>query len=93
MLKNTVRKYSFPAIRRESLCTTHQVVAFDHFGRKRNIMIASEFPLTIKVDGQEIVTLMTLGTHPEELALGYLVSERKPGIFGLRPWLGGHFPS
>jgi FdhD protein len=33
-------------------------------------------PLTILVDGYEIVTLMTLGTHPEELALGYLRNQR-----------------
>jgi FdhD protein len=76
MLKNIEPKYSFPAITRDSVCTGHQVVALDHFGAKRNVMIAGEFPLTIKVDGQEVVTLMTLGTHPEELALGYLRNQR-----------------
>ena len=34
--------------------------------------IADERPLTIYVDSYEIVTLMTIGTHPELLALGYL---------------------
>ncbi len=38
--------------------------------------VAGEFPLTIRVDGQEVVTLMTLGTHPELLALGYLRNQR-----------------
>ena len=38
--------------------------------------VAGEFPLTIKVDKQEVVTLMTLGTHPELLALGYLRNQR-----------------
>jgi FdhD protein len=38
--------------------------------------VAGEFPLTIKVDGREIVTLMTLGTHPELLTLGYLRNQR-----------------
>ena len=60
----------------QALCPTHEVVAFDHLGQKRRIMIASELPLTIRVDDQEIVTLMTLGTHAEALALGYLRNQR-----------------
>ena len=76
MLKNTEPKYSSPAIPRNPVCTAHQVVALDHFGLKRKVMIAGEFPLTIRVDGQEVVTLMTLGTYPEELALGYLRNQR-----------------
>ena len=38
--------------------------------------VAGEFPLTIKVDDREVVTLMTLGTFPELLALGYLRNQR-----------------
>ena len=38
--------------------------------------VAGESPLTLKVDGSEVVTLMTLGTHPEKLALGYLRNQR-----------------
>ncbi len=34
--------------------------------------IVCERPLTIKMDGQEVITLMTIGTNPEELSLGYL---------------------
>lgn len=37
--------------------------------------IADERPLTIYVDRQEIVTLMTLGTQPELLTLGYLKNQ------------------
>jgi FdhD protein len=55
---------------------THQVTVHDHTGRLRQIKIAGEFPLTIKVDGQEVITLMTLGTDPQELALGYLRNQR-----------------
>jgi FdhD protein len=54
----------------------HQVEVLDHLGRPRQVSIPGESPLTIKVDGREIVTLMTLGTHPEELALGYLRNQR-----------------
>ena len=38
----------------------------------RQSIFVDEVPLTIKVDGDELVTLMTLGTHPEKLVLGYL---------------------
>ena len=33
-------------------------------------------PLTIKLNNQEIVTLMTLGSRPEELTLGYLRNQK-----------------
>ncbi|BAU48891.1 formate dehydrogenase [Sulfurifustis variabilis] len=55
---------------------THPVCATDEHGEVRELRIAGEFPLTLKVDGREVVTLMTLGTHPEELALGYLRNQR-----------------
>lgn len=58
------------------LSPTHDVVAIDEFGQPRDMSIAGESPLTIKVDDREIVTLMTLGTHPEELVLGYLRNQR-----------------
>jgi FdhD protein len=58
------------------LAPTHPVVAVDEYGQAREMHVAGEFPLTIKVDGREVVTLMTLGTHPEELALGYLRNQR-----------------
>ena len=54
----------------------HYCKVFDHLGREREVAIPGEVALTIKVDGTEIVTLMTLGTHPEELALGYLRNQR-----------------
>ena len=58
------------------LAPTHAVQAVDEFGDTRDMHVAGEFPLTIKVDGREIVTLMTLGTHPELLTLGYLRNQR-----------------
>ena len=50
----------------------YSVVAIDQAGREQKVAIAGESPLTILVDDTEVVTLMTLGTHPEELVLGYL---------------------
>lgn len=58
------------------LAPTHAVQAIDEYGEAREMHVAGEFPLTIKVDGREIVTLMTLGTHPELLTLGYLRNQR-----------------
>ena len=54
----------------------HRATVVNHLGEPREIWVPGETPLTIKIDGQEIVTLMTLGTHPEELALGYLRNQR-----------------
>ena len=61
-----------PTLTQAGLAPTHAVTAYDQFGETREVNIAGESPLTLKVDHAEIVTLMTLGTHPEELALGYL---------------------
>jgi FdhD protein len=61
-----------PDLSNARLGPTHPVVAVDEFGMRREVQAAGERPLTIKVDGQEIVTLMTLGTCPEALTLGYL---------------------
>ncbi len=65
-----------PRMTRAGLAPTHPVVAVDEYGNARDVRIAGEFPLTVKVDDREVVTLMTLGTHPEELALGYLRNQR-----------------
>ncbi|WP_459946620.1 formate dehydrogenase accessory sulfurtransferase FdhD [Desulfocastanea catecholica] len=55
---------------------THTVSVKNEKGEAKEVEIAGELPLTILVDGHEIVTLMTLGTHPELLALGYLRNQR-----------------
>ncbi len=53
----------------------HQISARDEQGLSRDVSIAGESPLTLYVDKQEIVTLMTLGSHPERLTLGYLKNQ------------------
>lgn len=65
-----------PVMSHAGLAPTHPVTAVDEYGERRDLRIAGEFPLTLKVDEREVVTLMTLGTHPEELALGYLRNQR-----------------
>lgn len=61
-----------PKLSNAGLKSIHQVPSHNQFGEQEIINIVGELPLTIKVDGQELVTLMTLGTHPEKLTLGYL---------------------
>lgn len=65
-----------PFLTKEGLSPTHAVQVIDQYGEQRNVHVAGETPLTLKVDGIEVVTLMTLGTHPEELALGYIRNQR-----------------
>ena len=51
---------------------SYPVTVMDEFGNTRETHITGERPLTIFVDKQEIVTLMTLGKYPELLVIGYL---------------------
>ena len=50
--------------------------AIDEFGQQREGHIAAERALTVYLDKKEIVTLMTLGTQPELLVLGWLRNQR-----------------
>lgn len=61
-----------PTMSRAGLAPTHAVIAVDEYGAPRDLHVAGERPLALFVDKKEIVTLMTLGTQPEALALGYL---------------------
>ena len=65
-----------PSMSNAGLSPTHPVTALDEQGEARRVHIAGESPLTLYVDGREIVTLMTLGTHPEALTIGYLRNQR-----------------
>lgn len=48
----------------------------DERGRVSLASIPAERPLTVYVDRRELVTLMTLGSAPEALTLGYLRNQR-----------------
>lgn len=50
--------------------------AIDEQGGSRPLCIPIERPLTLVLDGRELVTLMTLGAAPEWLVLGYLRNQR-----------------
>jgi FdhD protein len=55
--------------------TRHIDVVNEH-GTREQVSIPAERALTVYVDKREIVTLMTLGAHPELLVLGYLRNQR-----------------
>lgn len=55
---------------------TCEVSAINEFGEHISVSIPAERALTVYVDKHELVTLMTLGAHPELLVLGYLRNQR-----------------
>ncbi len=58
---------------------TCEVDAVNEYGERYKISIPAERALTVYVDKRELVTLMTLGAHPELLVLGYLRNQRLVG--------------
>ncbi|MFP6690229.1 MAG: formate dehydrogenase accessory sulfurtransferase FdhD [Alphaproteobacteria bacterium] len=55
---------------------TREMRGLDQDGREMQIRVVEERPMTIFLNGQEIVTVMTIRDHPEYLALGYLLNQR-----------------
>lgn len=51
---------------------TRRITGVDHTGAGAEISVVEERPLTIYLNSQEVVTAMTIGDHPEYLALGFL---------------------
>ncbi|MGH8476612.1 MAG: formate dehydrogenase accessory sulfurtransferase FdhD [Methylococcales bacterium] len=64
-----------PQMTNAGLASSAAVIALDEKGQPRELELAGERPLTLYVDKQEIVTLMTIGTQPELLTLGYLKNQ------------------
>src|SRR3712207_8019000 len=54
---------------------TRRVSGVDHTGAVVEASVTVERPLTLYLNGQEIVTMMTILDRPEELALGYLLNQ------------------
>ena len=55
---------------------THAVDVINERGETEQVHIPAESASTVYVDRRELVTLMTLGAHPELLVLGYLRNQR-----------------
>jgi FdhD protein len=54
---------------------TRKVTGIDHAGRSVETAVVMERPLTLFLNGREIVTMMTIGDHPDYLAVGYLLNQ------------------
>jgi FdhD protein len=54
---------------------TRSVTGIDHEGRAIETAVVMERPLTLFLNGREIVTMMTIGDHPDYLAVGYLLNQ------------------
>jgi FdhD protein len=68
-----------PELTRAARPVTVNVTAQNERGESREVAIAGEHALTVYVDKQELVTLMTLGAAPEALTIGYLRNQRLVG--------------
>jgi len=54
---------------------TKTVKGFDEKKQEISTKVIHEKPLTIYLNNQEIVTLMSIGDHPKYLAIGYLLNQ------------------
>jgi FdhD protein len=54
---------------------SQEVEAIDQTGARIKTRVVVERPLTLYLNAQEIVTMMTIGDHPDYLALGYLLNQ------------------
>ncbi|OSZ74442.1 formate dehydrogenase accessory sulfurtransferase FdhD [Hydrogenophaga sp. IBVHS1] len=67
---------SLPQLTQARAPLTREVEVMNEHGQREVISIPAERDLTVYVDKRELVTLMTLGAHPEWLVLGYLLNQR-----------------
>ncbi len=65
-----------PRLTQARVPLTRAIEVRNEFGDTHTISIPAERDLTVYVDKRELVTLMTLGGHPEWLVLGYLLNQR-----------------
>ena len=54
---------------------TNRVAGVDQEGQPIETSVVVERPLTLFLNGQEIVTMMTVGDYPDYLAVGYLLNQ------------------
>jgi FdhD protein len=68
-----------PRLTQASAALTREVQAVNERGEQETVAVPAERDLTVYVDKRELVTLMTLGAHPEWLVLGFLRNQRLVG--------------
>lgn len=65
-----------PTLTQAQVPLTREVMVVNEWGEAVTSTIPCERALTVYVDKRELVTLMTLGGHPELLVLGFLRNQR-----------------
>ncbi len=55
---------------------TRKIYGFDESFKRKRIDVVEERPVTLFLNSQEIVTMMTINDYPEYLALGYLLNQK-----------------
>ena len=55
---------------------TKRVKGIDQNGVLQELLVVEERPLTIFLNSQEIITAMTIGDHPDYLAIGFLLNQK-----------------
>jgi FdhD protein len=76
LAKTNLLKPMLPFLTQATAPLTCEVSAVNELGAIETVSIPAERALTIYVDKRELVTLMTLGAHPELLVLGFLRNQR-----------------
>jgi FdhD protein len=79
MSASSIASLTLPFLTQAQAPLTHQIEVVNEHGVRDMAAIPAERALTVYVDKREIVTLMTLGAHPELLVLGYLRNQRLVG--------------
>ena len=59
----------------ENPALSTEIEGIDHLGQPVTTSVVTERPLTLYLNSQEVVTMMTIGDQPDLLALGYLVNQ------------------
>lgn len=67
---------ALPILSSAQAALTESITVVNEHGEIQSLHIPAERALTVYVDKQELVTLMTLGARPEQLVLGYLRNQR-----------------
>ena len=73
MLENIHPSTISPELDNDTL--TARVSGVDQDGNAIDLDVITERPLTLFLNSQEIVTMMTIGDHPDLLAIGYLINQ------------------
>ena len=59
----------------QNVALSTSVTGIDHTGKPVETRVVTEKALTLYLNSQEVVTMMTIGDHPDLLAVGYLKNQ------------------